>query len=93
MPGKVTVYGTSVSSDMETKKNQQRIEMVLSSKKIEFEFVDISVSSEKKDKMREIAGDSSALPPQIANGEQYCGDYAAFDEAVEMETLNEFLKL
>ena len=47
--------------------------MVLSSKNIEFESVDISTSEDAKKKMREIACDPKALPPQIANGDQYCG--------------------
>ena len=47
--------------------------MVLSSKKIEFEVVDITSSTDVKDKMRKIVGDPKALPPQICNGDQYCG--------------------
>ena len=55
------------------KKHQQRIVMVLASKKIAYEEVDIASSEEAKNKMREIAQDPKALPPQIANGDQYCG--------------------
>ena len=47
--------------------------MVLASKKIAYEEVDIASSEEAKNKMREIAQDPKALPPQIANGDQYCG--------------------
>ena len=47
--------------------------MVLSSKKIAFDEIDISSCEEGKAKMREIAGDQKALPPQIANGDVYCG--------------------
>ena len=47
--------------------------MVLDSKKIPYTVVDISADESGKGKMREIAGDPKALPPQIANGDQYCG--------------------
>ena len=47
--------------------------MVLTSKKIAMEIVDISASPDAKGKMREIVGDEKALPPQICNGDQYCG--------------------
>ncbi|XP_071800691.1 SH3 domain-binding glutamic acid-rich-like protein 3 [Asterias amurensis] len=89
----ITVYVSTVSSNMEIKKHQQRITMILSSKKFEFEEVDIASSEDDKKRMREICGDEKALPPQITNGDQYCGDFAKFEEAVEEETLEEFLKL
>ena len=47
--------------------------MILESKNIAYEVVDIAASSEDKEKMREIAGNDTALPPQIANNGQYCG--------------------
>ena len=55
------------------KKNQQRIRMILESKKIPFEAIDIALQSNDKDKMREIVGDPKALPPQVCNGITYCG--------------------
>jgi glutaredoxin-related protein len=67
--------------------------MTLTSKKIEFNKVDVAASEDAKKKMREIAGNPTALPPQLCNGDQYCGGFAAFEEAVEAEELNQFLKL
>ena len=55
------------------KEKQQRIEMILESKKIQFERVDVAASEEDKLKMREIVGDDKALPPRICKGEQYLG--------------------
>lgn len=78
---------------MEMKTKQQRIENVLTSKNITFDRIDISSSEEDKNKMREIVGDPKALPPQITNDDVYCGDFEAFELALENETLNEFLKL
>jgi len=67
--------------------------MVLDSKKIPYTKVDITACTAEKERMRSIVGNERALPPQIANGTTYCGDYEAFDEAVEYETLDQFLKL
>lgn len=47
--------------------------MILEGKKIPYELVDISQKVESKELMRQIAGDSTALPPQICNGDVYCG--------------------
>uniref|UniRef100_A0A3Q3X5B7 Uncharacterized protein n=1 Tax=Mola mola TaxID=94237 RepID=A0A3Q3X5B7_MOLML len=84
----VVVYYTSVTGSLE-----QHISFVLDCKKIDYKMVDISQSTEEKDKMREMVGDPKALPPQIFNGNTYCGDYTAFEEAIEMEELEKFLKL
>merc|ERR1719382_1370082 len=35
--------------------------------------------------------DKNVLPPQVFNGEKYCGDYDAFDVANEDDELEEFL--
>lgn len=58
---------------LQIKKQQQQIFSVLEGKKISFQPVDIAQNSEDKDLMRKIAGDSRALPPQICNGNVYCG--------------------
>jgi len=90
---KLTLYMASVSSNMELKKRQQKIKMILDSMKIEYEEIDITAGDKPKAEMREIAGDPTCLPPQIANGTTYCGDFGAFDEAVECEALKEFLRI
>uniref|UniRef100_A0A669CAZ1 Uncharacterized protein n=1 Tax=Oreochromis niloticus TaxID=8128 RepID=A0A669CAZ1_ORENI len=69
----VKVFFTSVSGSTQIKKNQDRIFSILSAKKIPFQPVDISQSSDDKDLMRQGAGDPTALPPQIFNGDVYCG--------------------
>merc|ERR1719193_1610313 len=50
---------------------------------------------EQRDFMRASAkkkeGQRHALPPQIFNGEKYCGDYDDFDVANEDDELEEFL--
>ncbi|XP_036003386.1 SH3 domain-binding glutamic acid-rich-like protein 3 [Fundulus heteroclitus] len=89
----VTVYMASVSGSLELKKNQERIFSILTSKKIPFKTVDITQNTDDKDLMRKMAGNAKALPPQIFNGDVYCGDFAAFENAIEMEQLEKFLKL
>ena len=55
------------------KKQQQKMTMILDAKKIKYESVDVAASEDGKKKMREIVGSPTALPPQIANGDTYCG--------------------
>ena len=47
--------------------------MILTSKKIEFEKIDISSEAGAKDEMRAIIGDPKALAPQLINDDKYCG--------------------
>ena len=47
--------------------------MILESKKIPFERYDISANSDFKDRMRKLANNPTALAPQLANGDDYCG--------------------
>ncbi|XP_023203805.1 SH3 domain-binding glutamic acid-rich-like protein 3 [Xiphophorus maculatus] len=89
----LTVYMASVSGSLEVKKNQERIFSVLTSKKIAFKQVDITQNTEDKNLMRKKANNPTALPPQIFNGDVYCGDINAFNEAIENEELEKFLKL
>lgn len=47
--------------------------MVLSSKHIDVEYIDVAASEDAKKKMRELSGNPTAIPPQIFNEDQYCG--------------------
>ncbi|XP_072178891.1 SH3 domain-binding glutamic acid-rich-like protein 3 [Diadema setosum] len=91
---KIKVYISSVSSNMEIKKQQQTIFLRLSGKKIAYEEIDVTQDGNLQ-KMREKMGEGheKALAPQIFNGDTYLGNYEAFDIAVEEETMNDFLKL
>ncbi|XP_025082709.1 SH3 domain-binding glutamic acid-rich-like protein 3 [Pomacea canaliculata] len=73
------------------RKQQSHMKDVLDGKKVKYEEIDISSSSEDRDKMRELCGDPKALPPQIFRGNKYLGDYQAFANAVEDEKIEEFL--
>merc|ERR1740128_1017437 len=82
---------------MEISTAQQKITMILKSLGIPIQQVDISAPGmdDQRDVMRASAkkkeGQRHALPPQIFNGEKYCGDYDDFDVANEDDELEEFL--
>merc|ERR1712183_1148855 len=71
--------------------------MILKSLGIAIELCDISAPGmeEQRDFMRANAtkkeNQRNVLPPQVFNGEKYCGDYDAFDVANEDDELEEFL--
>lgn len=87
------------------KKRQQRVLMILDSKSIKYEVVDITEPGKEsvKEMMQEksiskggTVSDPSprhALPPQLFYDDDYCGDYDLFDLANEIDTLEDFLKL
>merc|ERR1712224_90940 len=72
---------------------------ILKSLGIAMKQVDISAPGmeEARDFMRanakKLEGQRHALPPQIFNGEKYCGDYDDFDLANEDDVLEEFLQI
>lgn len=95
---KIVVYISTVASNLDIKKKQQKVEMILESKfkqggPVTLEYVDVAASEADKKKMRDLSGNPKALPPQFFNGDTYCGDYDAFDEAVESDALLQFLRL
>jgi len=36
-------------------------------------YIDVAADEDARKKMREIAGKETAVPPQICNGDTYCG--------------------
>merc|ERR1719277_1088018 len=92
---KIFISGNSGSKEITN--SQHRIIMILKSLGIPMDCVDISAPGmdDQRDLMRASAkkkeGQRHALPPQIFNGEKYCGDYDDFDVANEDDELEEFL--
>lgn len=66
--------------------------MILDSKKIDYDSVDIAGNEEGKKKMRDIMGDPRGLPPRLTKGDVDLGGFEEFEDAVEREELAEFLK-
>lgn len=72
---------------MQVKKRQQRVLMILDSKNIEYEVIDITEPGKESEKefMQEKSTSKGSttsdqdprhpLPPQIFAGEEYCGEY------------------
>ncbi|KAK9308478.1 hypothetical protein QLX08_001630 [Tetragonisca angustula] len=95
----VKIYISGISGNKEVKKRQQRVLMILDSKNVEYETIDITEPGKEMEKefmqMNGIARDDSKypLPPQIFNEDEYCGDYEDFDLANEIDELEEFLKV
>ncbi|CAG9767588.1 unnamed protein product [Ceutorhynchus assimilis] len=101
----VKVYVSGSSGNKEVKKRQQRVSLILDSKNIEYELLDIAEPNmeEAKEYMQtnsKLMGGTISdpnprhpLPPQLFNGEEYCGDYDAFDMANEVDEMEKFLKL
>lgn len=101
----VKVYISGISGNKEVKKRQQRVLLILDSKNIKYEVIDIAEpgSEEQKDFMQNkstsFGGTISdpnprhPLPPQIFNDDVYCGDYDQFDMANEVDNMETFLKI
>lgn len=90
---------------LKVKKRQQRVLMILDSKNIKYDVIDITEpdAGNEKEFMQINAtskgstiGDSDPrhpVAPQIFNDAAYCGDYDEFDLANEVDTLEQFLKM
>eukprot|EP00794_Sanderia_malayensis_P000245 gene245-862_t len=89
----ITVYYSSVAGNKDMNKAQFEIESTLRACRINFELKDVAASFRDRIRMRSFANDTTALPPQIVNGYQYCGGYEEFVLAMEKKSLAEFLKL
>ncbi|CAL8296774.1 unnamed protein product [Lota lota] len=89
----IKLYYTTVTASREVKSQQAEMMRILESKSIKFELIDISVGGEVRNEMRNKAGNPTAVPPQLFNDDQYCGNYEMFSEAVEADTVEQFLKM
>ncbi|XP_014214366.1 SH3 domain-binding glutamic acid-rich protein homolog [Copidosoma floridanum] len=93
----IKIYISRISGSKEVKKRQQRVLMILDSKNVGYQVIDITEPGKEAEKefmqLNSMAKDSKyPIPPQIFNEEDYCGDYEDFDEANEMDELEKFLK-
>lgn len=94
----IKVYVSGISGNKEVKKHQQRVMMILDSKCIAYDVVDIAEPGKESEKnfMQQNSNAKNSkypLPPQIFNEETYCGDYEEFDLANENDELETFLKV
>ncbi|XP_036447489.1 SH3 domain-binding glutamic acid-rich-like protein 3 [Colossoma macropomum] len=89
----IVVYFSSAGGSREVKRQQNEIFHFLDGKKIIYRTLDITQSSDLKDEMRKKVGNPLAMPPQVFNGDKYCGDYQAFFNAIEDGKPETFFKL
>ncbi|XP_011703054.1 PREDICTED: SH3 domain-binding glutamic acid-rich protein homolog isoform X1 [Wasmannia auropunctata] len=94
----VKIYVSGISGNKEVKKRQQRVLMILDSKNVEYEIIDITEPGKELEKEFMQANSNARnnkypLPPQLFNEDDYCGDYEDFDLANEMDELEKFLKV
>jgi len=95
--GAIRVFISGNSGNKEMVTHQHRILMILDSLNINNEVIDVAGPGmeESRDFMREHGKKKEnarhVLPPQIFNGDKYCGDYDDFDVANEDDHLEEFL--
>ncbi|XP_054851785.1 SH3 domain-binding glutamic acid-rich-like protein 3 [Eublepharis macularius] len=89
----IRVYYTSVTGSREVKQRQSEVLRILDGNHMKYELVDVSISESLLQEMRDKAGNPNAIPPQIFNGDQYCGDSQMLYEATENEEVRKFLKM
>jgi len=95
----ICVYMTSVSSKLQISKQQRAILDFLDARGIEYRPVDMCANLKARGQMLEKLPEDSKpegkqiLPPQVFNGEDYCGDYEQFFDAREMDLIYSFFKL
>ncbi|XP_057679060.1 SH3 domain-binding glutamic acid-rich-like protein 2 [Corythoichthys intestinalis] len=95
----IKVYIASSSGSVAVKKQQQAVVGFLEANGIQFQEVDIAMLEEQKFWMyQHIPKDKQPkngkpLPPQIFNGDRYCGDYEDFFQSKENNTVLTFLGL
>jgi len=81
------------------KKRQMKAQLLMESKGVDFAVIDIADPGKETERkfMQTNAtvknNARNAIPPQFFNEDIYCGDYEEFDDANEMDNLEEFLKL
>lgn len=95
----VRVYISQISASNETKKRQQRAQMILDSLEIDYELVDVTEPGHEKERehlssvCKKHDSQTVALPPQFFNNDDYCGDYEDFDAANDEDKVKVLLKL
>uniref|UniRef100_A0A670K582 Uncharacterized protein n=1 Tax=Podarcis muralis TaxID=64176 RepID=A0A670K582_PODMU len=77
--GTIRVYYTSVTGSREVKQRQSDVIRILDGNRMKYQLVDVSISESLLQEMRDKAGKPDAIPPQIFNGEEYCGVLKGLD--------------
>jgi len=95
----ICVYMTSVSSRLQISKQQRAILDFLDARGIEYRPIDMCANTKARGQMLDKLSEDKKedgkqiLPPQVFNGEDYCGDYEQFFDARECDLIYSFFKL
>ncbi|KAF8365952.1 hypothetical protein PRIPAC_83781 [Pristionchus pacificus] len=95
----IKVYITTITANTEIRKQVQRALMILEGLRIPFKAIDITKPGMEEERafMKEKAHNrrcsKTVLPPQFFVDDDYVGDYFDFEESVEEDKLEQFLKL
>lgn len=95
----LNVYIATITGNTEIRKQVQKTLMILDGLRVPFNAIDITLRGNEQHRtfMRENAINERCsgvpLPPQFFDGEKYLGNYIDFEEAVEDNTLPQFLRL
>eukprot|EP00056_Hartaetosiga_gracilis_P016281 m.4562 g.4562 ORF g.4562 m.4562 type:complete len:93 (-) comp3928_c0_seq1:542-820(-) len=89
----ITLYLSSISSDLALKKHMHYIEDILQGQGIEYEKIDVATQLGTLKEMRDKMGNDKAIVPQIFVDDKHVGGYDELFAAVEDEELKSFLNL
>ncbi|KAI8584743.1 hypothetical protein K450DRAFT_217813 [Umbelopsis ramanniana AG] len=94
-PKKVQVYISSVSGNVNIKKNQEEIIQLLSTNEVKYELIDVASSEKALQHMKRQNGTSDGRAkevPQVFVGGEYRGQYKDLLVAIEEGSLSTFLR-
>ncbi|XP_060612531.2 SH3 domain-binding glutamic acid-rich-like protein 3 [Anolis sagrei] len=89
----IRVYYSSITGSRQVRQQQSEVLRILDGRHMKYQLVDVSLSEGLLQEMRSKAGKPDAIPPQIFNGKDYCGDFEMLFEAIENEEVPKFLKI
>ncbi|GMT00639.1 hypothetical protein PENTCL1PPCAC_22813, partial [Pristionchus entomophagus] len=95
----IKIFLTSITANTEIRKQVQRTVMILEGLRIPFKAIDITKPGMEEERafMKEKAinprSKGPPMPPQFFIDNEYLGNYIDFEESVEEDKLEEFLKL
>ena len=95
----ITVYMTSIVSQHAIFKKQQEVLDFLEARKIPYKAVDMCANLKARPEMIGKLPDDviektpRPLPPQVFNGDGYCGDYDMFFDAKECDLAYSFFRI
>uniref|UniRef100_A0A8C6N0L1 SH3 domain-binding glutamic acid-rich-like protein 3 n=1 Tax=Mus spicilegus TaxID=10103 RepID=A0A8C6N0L1_MUSSI len=89
----IIIYYASMTVSREMSRKQSEATRVVDTYKIKYELMNIAVSTKVLEEMCIKVASPKANPPQIVNGQEYCGNFIYFHDAKENKEILKFLKI